>query len=86
MPDDALERIARNMAEEGCSRCFGDDSEERCCMTDNARRVVAVVLSEIDKCGIAAGAYTGVLEIFARRNGIEYERAPRPTISSRTTQ
>lgn len=73
MIDDALERIAHELAgEDGCCMCIDDDTQ-RCCMTDRARAILAVVLTEIDKCGLEAGAYTGVLAIFAMKNGIEFE-------------
>jgi hypothetical protein len=73
-PDDALQRIAKALAgDDGC--CCLWDIDGRCCMTDKARLVIAVMLHEIDACGLEAGAYTGVLDIFARRNGVEFEHA-----------
>lgn len=75
MIDDALERIAHELAgEDGCCMFFDHDTR-RCCMTDKARAILAVTLREIDKCGLEAGAYTGVLTIFAMKNGIEFEHA-----------
>lgn len=73
---DALERIARELTgENGCCQLF--DPDGRCCMTDRARSVLATVLHEIDCCGFKSGMYTGVLDVFAKKNGLTFEPAPR---------
>lgn len=74
-PDDLLQAVAVAMAgEDGCCRVWREDG--RCCMTENAERVLAValprVLEDIAMCGLRAGSYTGVLHVYAKRNGIEF--------------
>lgn len=79
MPDDALQRIAMSLAgPDGCCRMF--DGDGRCCMTAEARGMLAVVLHEIDCHGLRGGHYTGVSDTFAKVNGIEFEPAPWPKV------
>lgn len=82
MIDDALDRIARELAGDGC--CGIVDHDGRCCMTDRARSVLATVLHEIDFCGLMSGSYTGVLDVFAKTNGLIFEPAPWPTIRAKS--
>ncbi len=73
MTNDAIQRIAQNMAEDGCCQHF--DPDGRCCMTDKAKRLTTLVMHEIGKCGWDSGRPIGVLDEFAARNGLTFERA-----------
>ncbi len=74
-PDDILQLAAVMMPEDGCCQRY-DDKDNRCCMSGNAQRVLDAVipklLTEIALSGMRAGIYTGVLDHYARRNGIEW--------------
>ena len=73
-PDDILQLAAVMMSEDGCCQHF--NTEGRCCMSDNAQRVLDAVvprlLTDIALSGISAAIYTGVLDHYAKRNGIDW--------------
>lgn len=74
--DDLVDRVAQILAgEDNCCMGFTDDG--RCCMSDEARRVldevVPEILTDIAKAGLKAGIYTGVLDHFAKREGIAWK-------------
>lgn len=72
MDKDSLDRVAQALASDGgCCGIVDDDG--RCCMTDRAIEVMHVVLSEIDRFGLGAGADTGVLRLFADAHGLTFE-------------
>lgn len=73
MIDDAIQRIARNMDDYGCCQSF--DADGCCCMTENAKRLTSLVMREIAKCGWDSGRPIGVIDEFAARNGLQFERA-----------
>jgi hypothetical protein len=83
--DDILQLAAVMMSEDGCCQMYNQDG--RCCMSDNAQRVLDAViprlLTEIALSGMRAGVYTGVLAHWARRNGIEWKR---PDVDEIATQ